>query len=196
MTTAPTKVLASNLPSLLFSQTTDLEPLFYPYGPIKKLDLLDPSAEDVNASRTSAVVEYATCEAARDALHTLHGQSWAGYALHLRFISDGTPISSPIIPPVNDWRHDRFPMKPPVQNRTLNLAGAAVPHSTYFGHHNALGIEMHTTVDSTSDPHFYPLYSNVTPVNTPWLAGPIQPTPNDPWLHRNGNGPITCSNAQ
>lgn len=75
-------LLVTNLSSLLFSQLQDMHPLFYPFGRIKKLEIVDPSSP----GSTSVVVEYASALIAQEAKETLHGQCYAGYQISARYV--------------------------------------------------------------------------------------------------------------
>jgi hypothetical protein len=75
-------LLVTNLPSLLFSQTQDMNPLFYPFGRIKKLDIVDTSSP----GSTSVVVKYASAGVAQEAKETLHGQCYAGHQISARYV--------------------------------------------------------------------------------------------------------------
>ncbi|KAH9946911.1 hypothetical protein B0H21DRAFT_857420 [Amylocystis lapponica] len=78
--------LPRNLPSVLFSQPTDLHPLFCPFGEIKKLEILEPSPEDVNQGNISVVLEYATVVQAKEARDTLHGQLYSNKPVSVEFL--------------------------------------------------------------------------------------------------------------
>ncbi|KAF9467891.1 hypothetical protein BDZ94DRAFT_1305069 [Collybia nuda] len=80
-------LLVTNLSSLLFSQLQDMHPLFYPFGRIKKLEIVDTSP-----GSTSAVVEYASAEIAQEAKETLHGQCYAGHQISARYVRTKSSI--------------------------------------------------------------------------------------------------------
>ncbi|EPQ52085.1 hypothetical protein GLOTRDRAFT_21866, partial [Gloeophyllum trabeum ATCC 11539] len=79
-------LLVSNLPTLLFSQTVDLYPLFCPFGEIKKLDILDPAAPG-QQSTISVVVQFDNVSNAQEAKDALENQVYAGYPVRLEFMS-------------------------------------------------------------------------------------------------------------
>lgn len=80
-------ILVTNLPTLLFSQVQDMDPLFCPFGRIKKLEVVDSSSKD----SISAIVEYASVAIAQDAKETLHGQCYAGHQLSARYVRSKSP---------------------------------------------------------------------------------------------------------
>ncbi|CCL98231.1 uncharacterized protein FIBRA_00225 [Fibroporia radiculosa] len=85
--TAPlTSLLVTNLPAVLFSQISDLKPLFYPYGDIQKLDILGSGGFNLNQDDISVVVEYATVAQARDAQNALHGQLYSNNPVKVEFL--------------------------------------------------------------------------------------------------------------
>ncbi|KAF8068968.1 hypothetical protein FPV67DRAFT_1414778 [Lyophyllum atratum] len=75
-------LLVINLPTLLFSQAQDLHPLFYPFGRIKRLNLVDTHS-DVS---TSAVVEYESAAIAQEAKETLDGQYYIGHQITAHYV--------------------------------------------------------------------------------------------------------------
>ncbi|KAI0049217.1 hypothetical protein FA95DRAFT_1557164 [Auriscalpium vulgare] len=85
--TSCASVVVSNLPTLLFSQSSDLEPLFFPFGNIKKLDRMPPSPSDLVSGSFSVVVTYSTAASAQDAKDTLQGQVYGNQALMVDFVS-------------------------------------------------------------------------------------------------------------
>ncbi|KAG5636835.1 hypothetical protein H0H81_006662 [Sphagnurus paluster] len=91
---APTPtLLATNLPTLLFSQTQDMHPLFYPFGRIKKLNLVETSSEE----STAVIVEYESAAIAQEAKENLHGQYYAGHQIAVHFVRSKSAISFNIL---------------------------------------------------------------------------------------------------
>ena len=84
-------LLIKNLPSLLFSQPSELEPLLLPFGQIKKLDILETSGPDPATGFISVAVEYATADSAYEAKMTLDGQIYVNHILKIEFIQ---PLAS------------------------------------------------------------------------------------------------------
>lgn len=80
------KLLISNLPTLLFAQTSDLHPLVYPFGPIKEVKLLDTST--LGNGTTSALVEYTDVPNAQEAKEALQRQLYGSSHLEVWFIQD------------------------------------------------------------------------------------------------------------
>ncbi|KAG5351482.1 hypothetical protein C0989_006336 [Termitomyces sp. Mn162] len=81
LTPTPT-LLVLNLPSLLFSQMQDMHPLFYPFGRIKKLSLVESPCHE----STSVIVEYETAAIAQEAKETLHGQFYVGHEILVHYV--------------------------------------------------------------------------------------------------------------
>ncbi|PCH35412.1 RNA-binding domain-containing protein [Wolfiporia cocos MD-104 SS10] len=81
-------VLVSNLPSILFSQLSDLYPLFCPYGDIRKIDILESGANDLNHGDISVAVEYATVAQALEARNALSGQKYSSIPVKVEFIQN------------------------------------------------------------------------------------------------------------
>ncbi|KAF5371666.1 hypothetical protein D9758_003533 [Tetrapyrgos nigripes] len=89
--TPSTTILVTNLPFILFSSTSDLEPLLCPFGKITKLEMIAlPSPQET----TSALVEYTTLEDAKDAKESLQGQCYANYRVNAEYVC---PTASSII---------------------------------------------------------------------------------------------------
>ncbi|THH13351.1 hypothetical protein EW146_g6848 [Bondarzewia mesenterica] len=84
-----TSLLVSNLPIILFWQPADLEPLFYPFGEVKKIEKLPTSSP--YSSVMSVIVTYASANSAQEAKNVLHGQVYANQALCVEFVSSGSP---------------------------------------------------------------------------------------------------------
>ncbi|KAE9407915.1 hypothetical protein BT96DRAFT_53841 [Gymnopus androsaceus JB14] len=84
LTFSPTEtLLVTNLPFILFANTSDLEPLLFPFGTIKKLEIIAlPSPQET----ISALVEYDALENATDAKESLQGQCYAQYRINAEFV--------------------------------------------------------------------------------------------------------------
>lgn len=82
-------LLVSNLPTLLFSQLQDLQPLFVPYGSLKDLRIV----EKLPTGSTSVIVDYATAMAAKEAKESLTGQRYADYQVKTCYVRSDSPIS-------------------------------------------------------------------------------------------------------
>jgi RNA recognition motif-containing protein len=81
--TPTSALLVTNLPYILFASTSDLEPLLFPFGTIKKLEIIAlPSPQDT----TSALVEYNILEEATDAKQSLQGQYYAQYRINAEYV--------------------------------------------------------------------------------------------------------------
>ncbi|KAI6168436.1 hypothetical protein EDD17DRAFT_1527560 [Pisolithus thermaeus] len=86
------KLLVSNLPTLLFTQVSDLQPLFYPFGAIKKLGVLH-SLQDAVGRSIAAVVEYFDVSSAQEAKESLQSQPYAGHNIEARYVCDNPPVT-------------------------------------------------------------------------------------------------------
>jgi hypothetical protein len=115
--TPSSKLLVSKLPILLFAQGSDLHPLFYPFGPIKEVKLMD-SAMLVNGT-TTALVEYVNVFNAQEAKDALQPQFYGTSRLEVRFIQDN-------IHPVNSTAaaYAQSPKLPETSDDSLNPCAA------------------------------------------------------------------------
>jgi hypothetical protein len=111
------KLLVSNLPILLFAQASDLHPLFYPFGPIKEVKLMDYAM--LGNGTTTALVEYVNVFDAQEAKDALQRQFYGTSRLEVRFIQDN-------IHPVNSAAaaYAQSPMLPKTSDAGLNPCAA------------------------------------------------------------------------
>lgn len=87
------KLLVMNLPTLLFSGTSDLDPLLCPFGSISTTEFkMDPAS---GGKSSSVIVEFDSVAGAQEAREHLHGQVYAGFALKLEYLRSGN-ISPPL----------------------------------------------------------------------------------------------------
>lgn len=84
-------IFVTNLPAFLFAQIQDMQSLFYPFGHIKKLKILETSPK----GSTSVLVEYESTGIAQEARETLHGQCYAGQQIAVRFIRSKSSLLDP-----------------------------------------------------------------------------------------------------
>ena len=75
-------LLVTNLPTLLFSQAQDLHPLFFPFGHIEKLEIVQVSP----LGTMSVVVQYSAAHVAQEAKETLSGQLYGSYQIEARYV--------------------------------------------------------------------------------------------------------------
>ena len=80
-------LLVTNLPTLLFSQAQDLHPLFFPFGHIAKLEIVQVSP----LGTMSVVVRYSAAHVAQEAKEALSGQLYGSYQIEARYVK---PIGS------------------------------------------------------------------------------------------------------
>lgn len=94
LTHVPTsKLLVSNLSTVLFTQVSDLHPLFYPFGPIKDIKILESLPVGPMDTTFTAVVEYVNISSAQEAKEALQFQSYVGHPIEAHYICDaGTPM--------------------------------------------------------------------------------------------------------
>lgn len=92
------KLLVTNLPTLLFSDRSDLNPLLRPFGSIQTMRILNSDADN---DVISVVVEYKTFPEAQEAKAHLHGQIYAGFNLKVDHVHSGIPLEEP---QVGWWR--------------------------------------------------------------------------------------------
>ena len=85
-TAVASTLLIKNLPSLLFSRPSELEPLLLPFGQIKKLDVLETSGSDTATGFITVAVEYETADSAYEAKMTLDGQVYVNNILKIEFV--------------------------------------------------------------------------------------------------------------
>ena len=104
-TAVTSTLLIKNLPLLLFSQPSELEPLLLPYGHIKKLDILETFGSDTTTGFVTVAVEYETADSAYEAKMTLDGQVYVNDILKIEFVQP-MPSACDTLPP----RASRFPL--------------------------------------------------------------------------------------
>ncbi|KAH0826700.1 hypothetical protein J3R83DRAFT_5093 [Lanmaoa asiatica] len=94
LTHVPTsKLLVANLSTILFTQVSDLHPLFYPFGPIKDIKIIGSSPVGSLDTTLTAMVEYVNISSAQEAKEALQFQSYAGHPIEAHYICDaGTPM--------------------------------------------------------------------------------------------------------
>ncbi|KAG1851185.1 hypothetical protein C8R48DRAFT_726241, partial [Suillus tomentosus] len=111
------KLLVSNLPILLFAQASDLHRLFYPFGPIKEVKLMDSAM--LGNGTTTALVEYVNLFDAQEAKDALQRQFFGTSRLEVQFIQDN-------VYPVNSTAaaYAQSPMLPKTSDAGLNPCAA------------------------------------------------------------------------
>ncbi|GAW03299.1 pre-mrna splicing factor [Lentinula edodes] len=134
LTFTPTNhLLVTNLPFILFANTSDLEPLLFPFGPIKKLEMIALVSPQ---ETSSAIVEYDALESATDAKESLQGQCYAQYRINAEYIV--LPDASPIPPVPAFSEFDDFEIK---FDRTLArnsfFSNSAPPSRTQSRNHSS-----------------------------------------------------------
>lgn len=99
-------LLVSNLPSVLFSQVTDLHPLLCPFGEIVGLRIVSENTAD---GTVVVFVEYKTASQAKEARAALSGQRYHSQPVGVEFVQPSSP--SPIEPDFDLWSSCKFNMK-------------------------------------------------------------------------------------
>lgn len=74
-------ILVTNLSTLIFSEHSDLHPLLYPFGNVKKFIIRPSTPQETFESTMSVLVEYTTANSAKEAEVFLRGQSYAGHSI-------------------------------------------------------------------------------------------------------------------
>ncbi|KAF9233193.1 hypothetical protein BU15DRAFT_54228, partial [Melanogaster broomeanus] len=112
LTYTPTStLLVSNLPTVLFTQISDLHPLFYPFGPIKDMRILGPFPGDPLNRTVTAVVQYDDASIAQEAKETLQFQSYAGYPIGVHYICERS-TALPARPPSHHGKPSDIGLNP------------------------------------------------------------------------------------
>jgi len=132
-TAVTSALLIRNLPLLLFSQPSELEPLLLPFGQIKKLDMIETCGSDTATGFISVAVEYATADSAYEAKMTLDGQVYVNHVLNIEFVqsvpsacdvlvhqTSQFPLVDPTSPP---QAHRRHPLTSTRYSYNSRLAG-------------------------------------------------------------------------
>ena len=91
-------LLVTNLPTLLFSDRSDLDPLLRPFGSIQTMQILN---SETHSTIISVIVEYRTFTDAREAKAHLCGQIYAGFSLEVDHVHAGFPVEQSQI---GSWR--------------------------------------------------------------------------------------------
>lgn len=154
----PTNValLVTNLPPLLFSQISDLEPLLCPYGPIVRVEFLGScsglnsnlgpgSNIDQNTNRnlvldgkmtsTSVIVEYTNLASAQEAKLCLHGQVYAGFGLEVDYVR-GSPAGRTGVPVLASFHVATLPSSPNTMPQTYSGSGSGVKKAEHRDENN------------------------------------------------------------
>ena len=170
-------LLIKNLPLLLFSQPSELEPLLLPFGQIEKLDILETSGSDTATGSVTVAVEYATADSAYEAKMTLDGQVYASNILKIEFVQpvpsacDTLALQVAQFPLGHSPSLLQAPRRPPLMN----------PRYSY----NSRSVGMNTPVNGLS----------LTGIGPP---GPLSSSaPNTPYPFSSGSGmpPYFASNT-
>ncbi|KAF9652648.1 hypothetical protein BDM02DRAFT_3088537 [Thelephora ganbajun] len=171
-------LLIKNLPLLLFSQPSELEPLLLPFGQIKKLDILETSGTDTATGFITIAVEYATADSAYEAKMTLDGQVYVNDVLKIEFVQpvpsacDTLTAQAPRFPPVDSPSPLQALRRPPLVKAPYSYnsksAGMTTPTNGSF----AVNMGIRGPVSSSAPTTPYPFsagsgmsyFASVTPL--------------------------------
>ncbi|KAI0697056.1 hypothetical protein BC835DRAFT_1340033 [Cytidiella melzeri] len=98
-------LLVTNLPSVLFSQVTDLHPLLCPFGEIVDLKIVSENCEE---GTVTVFVEYKTASQAQEALDMLRGQRYTSQPVHAQYVQPNRP---PVDSDLDGWPRCKFNAK-------------------------------------------------------------------------------------
>ncbi|KAF8483460.1 hypothetical protein DFH94DRAFT_721902 [Russula ochroleuca] len=145
-----TSIIVHNLPALLFTQDSDLEPLFYPFGEVKEIRRQGTSSfNQSRAGTTSVLVTYSSVTGARDAKIALHGQAYGD-----------TPLIVESFPPFYNHETSWKPGRDHLSRSSLN------PRASPFVIDNTLTVSAPPTCRVSEDfPDYFskPSSSNLAP---------------------------------
>lgn len=125
-------LLISNLPTILFSQLSDVDPLVRPYGNVTQVKLLPKSTSDALCDTVSVAVEFEAVAHAQDAKEALHGQVYANSTLLVQFVQPKDQAAAMPSITVNDTQQAMFgntvpfvPLRSHSASRAQNCPSAA-----------------------------------------------------------------------
>ncbi|KIM70543.1 hypothetical protein SCLCIDRAFT_153879 [Scleroderma citrinum Foug A] len=161
-----TKLLVSNLPTLLFTQVSDLQPLFHPFGSINKIAILQPSHNTLDSSIT-AVVEYADVTSAMEAKDSLRFQTYAGHLIDVHYVCDNLPPIDPVDTPLHRSS----------SNSVQLVEGYLDPFATHFLLNSRQSPANWHVQGHRLDPRYHTMPSNVLAVASVPRSVPIHLRP-------------------
>lgn len=123
--TPTTTLVVTNLPLVLFSQAQDLRPLFFPFGRIQKLEILEKSAKGV----LTVVVQYDTTSAAQEAKEGLQGQCYGELQIEAGFARQMSNSLAPCQGINKNCADDRPPLNP----FATSFSFGSAQNSAFFG---------------------------------------------------------------
>lgn len=175
-------LLIKDLPLLLFSQPSELEPLLLPFGQIKKLDILETSGSDTTSGSITVAVEYATTDSAYEAKMTLDGQVYANNILKIGFIQPVPSACDTLALQVAQFTlgHSppllQAPRRPPLVNPRYSYNSRSTGLNTPANGFSATGMREVGPVSSSAPTTPYPFSSGseMSPYfasNTPLFDG-------------------------
>ncbi|PPQ69678.1 hypothetical protein CVT24_001211 [Panaeolus cyanescens] len=124
-------LVVTNLPTVVFSQASDLESLFLPFGAIEKLETVH-----VACGILTALVQYSSATIAKEAKENLSGQLWGNHQIEARFVTSPSANSSVTSHPIEPEKS--------FSDQPLALSGTPLGSSTSYE-------QLHWTVDSSSE---------------------------------------------
>ena len=157
-------LLIKDLPLLLFSQPSELEPLLLPFGQIKKLEILETSGSDATAGSITVAVEYATADSAYEAKMTLDGQVYVSNILKIEFVQP-VPSACDTLAlqgaqfPLGHSPSLQAPRRPPLMNPRYNYNSRSAGANTPANGFSAAGMGTLGPVSSSAPTTPYPFSS-------------------------------------
>ncbi|KAG6334711.1 hypothetical protein ID866_4371 [Astraeus odoratus] len=173
-----TKLLVSNLSAFLFTQICDLQPLFLPFGAIKKMGFLHPSHASINGS-IEAIVEYIDVSSAQEARHSLQFQTYAGYSIEVHYVLDDilimdnhTICSRASLEAMDARLHPSFPL-----NRSSSRSNIMQGLQSHFGYRAGLDNSIDPLRHTSYSDQCGPFLSFNRTNSTPFLVTPSNSLP-------------------
>ena len=121
-------IFVTNLPTFLFAQVQDMQSLFYPFGDIKKLKILETSPK----GSTSVVVEYESAGIAQEAREALYGQCYVGQQIAVHFVrSESSLLDLASVSDAAYYDMNLLHAFAPFARQSPFSPGPAGPHSHY-----------------------------------------------------------------
>ncbi|KZT71935.1 hypothetical protein DAEQUDRAFT_809554 [Daedalea quercina L-15889] len=186
MSAQPVSLLVSNLPAVLFSQLTDLYPLFCPFGEVKNLEILDASVAALDRGDISVHVEYATFAQAHDAHAALQGQMYSSKPVEVEFMRKATangplyagndmktglnPYAAPFVAPPGLPADTLFTLGGSLYAKADQNHTAALPNGLLAV--NSYTLSQYATPSSLYDQLYLPAAGTIRPSSAPSWSEP------------------------
>ena len=158
-------LLIKNLPSLLFSQPSELKPLLLPFGQIKTLDIIETSGSGANPGSITVAVEYETADSAYEVKMTLDGQVYVGNIIKIEFVQpvpsacDTLALQVAQFPLGHSPSLFQAPPRPPLMNPRYSYNSRSAGMNTPANGFTAAGMGALGPVSSSAPTTPYPFSS-------------------------------------